>query len=279
MRKAMIPVLFLLALLITAGPARAQQPPEQKAINPAPALKGKIFQLTHRSPRVLVQVLQPLTSGSPGAVISASEETQTISVRDFPENLEAIESAIRLLDKPDTASRRVGLEIQISLIAASQEGAAGDSKIPPFLDPVIAQLQRTLLFKNYRYITTLNQRTLDQGRVGASGAIANFFPGKGLSEKPASYDYSFRDVRVIPGTGEKATIHVGEFEFTAAVPFVTNVKEVELGIQSPKADYQRISMATGLSLREGEQVVVGTSSAGGEDKAVIVVVSIRRTGT
>jgi len=223
-----------------------------------------------------MQVLQPLTSGTGGAVITASDEMQTISVRDFPENLQAIEAAIRLLDKPEAGSRRVGLEIQISLIGAYQDGTAGDAKLPPFLAPVVAQLQRTLSFKTYRYITTLNQRTLDQGRVGASGAIANFFPGKDLADAPAGYEYNFMDLRLIPGTGEKATIQVGDFQFIALVPVVINPKQVAAGVQSPQVQTQKVSFATSLSLQEGEQVVVGTSSAGGEDKAIIVVVSIRR---
>jgi hypothetical protein len=41
-------------------------------------------------------------------------------------------------------------------------------------------------------------------------------------------------------------------------------------------EYQRISLVTGLSLRDGEQVVAGTSGVGEGDKALIVVVSISR---
>jgi len=278
MKKEWKICLLLIAALIATAPAFAQAQTEQKP-KAGPEYKGRVFQLNHRSPRVLLPVLQPLTSGSAGSAISGSEETRTISVRDFPENLEAIEGAIRLLDKPETGSRRVGLEIQISLIGASQEPAAGESKIPQPLAPVITQLQRTLSFKSYRHITTLNQLTLDQGRVGASGAIAQFFPERWLSETPGGYEYNLRDIRVIAGTGTAATIQVGEFEFIAMVPFITNPKQVEIGTQPPKVDRQRISMATGLTLKEGEQVVVGTSGAGGEDKAIIVVVSIRRTGS
>jgi hypothetical protein len=71
----------------------------------------------------------------------------------------------------------------------------------------------------------------------------------------------------------------GDFEFVAGIPVVANPREVEIGVQQPRMEIQRISMATGLTLREGEQVVVGTSNAGEEGKAVIVVISIRRAGS
>jgi hypothetical protein len=267
--------LLLWAFWLATVPAFAAQQTEQKPGIHA-ELKGKVFQLSHRAPHILLPVLQPLTSGSPGALITGSEETLTISVRDFPENLEAIEAAIRLLDKPETVSRRVGLEIQISLIGASQEASAEESKMPSALVPVIAQLQRTLSYKHYRYITTLTQRTLDQGRVGASGTIAGFFPGKSLREKSATYEYNLRDMRVIQSAAAEVTIQIGDFEFVAGIPVVANPRQVEIGIQPPLMEIQRISMATGLTLREGEQVVVGTSNAGEEGKAVIVVISIRR---
>jgi hypothetical protein len=70
---------------------------------------------------------------------------------------------------------------------------------------------------------------------------------------------------------------VNEFEFAANIPVVSNLKQVLAGrAQNPEITYQKLSMLTGLALREGEHVVVGTSGVGEGDKALIVVVSITR---
>jgi hypothetical protein len=275
--RLFLSVLFLCLLIpgfLSALPQSDQKP--ASAGEPSTLMKARVFQLNHRTPRVLVQVLLPLTSGKSGSVMQGSEEMRTISVRDYPENLEAIEAAIRLLDKPESATARSALEVQISLIAASREPIEGDSQIPATVAPVVEQLRRTLSFTHYRYITTLSQRTLDQGRLGASGIIPNMFPVRQLQNKPGQYEYNLKDLRVIPGTSGAATIQAGEFEFIASLPVVANPRQVEVGVAEPKWEYQRLSMATGLTLREGEQVVVGTSNIGNGDKAIIVVVSMRR---
>jgi hypothetical protein len=274
-------VLFFLAAGIMVSPApksAAQESPRKTGApaTPAPELKGRVYQLAHRPPSALLQVLQPLTSGRPGAVITGSDELRTISVRDFPENLEAIEAAIRLLDKPETVLHRTALEAQISVIAASQDPAESEATVPSFLTPVVDQLRRTLSFRHYRYVTTLTQRILDHSRAGASGAMPNPFPVKGVEDKPGEYQYEIRDLRVVVPAGGPATFQIGDFEFTAVHFMPVNLREVNVGVQAPRLEPQKISLTSGLSVREGEQLVVGSSYAGAGDKAVIIVLSIRR---
>lgn len=249
-------------------PAAAQTPSRE--------LKGRVYQLVHRSPNDLLPVLQPLTSGQVGAVMTASDELRTISVRDLPENLEAIEAAIRLLDKPETLLPRVPLEAQISVIAAAQEAIESDVPVPSFLAPVLEQLRRTLSFKHYRYVTTLTQRILDRGRAGASGAMPNPFPTKPSGDRPGQYEYLFRDVRVSAPPNAPATFQIGVFEFSAVHFMPINPLQVAAGIEPPKLERQKITLSSGLEVREGEQLVVGSSYAGTGDKAVIIVLSIRR---
>lgn len=67
-----------------------------------------------------------------------------------------------------------------------------------------------------------------------------------------------------------------QFEFSLALSRVTNQARVNVGAETPSFDTQRISISTGLTFREGEQVVVGTSSAGEGDKSIIVVLTMRR---
>ncbi len=265
----------LLTIVLSAAPILGRQQEKQET-HVAPSLKSKVFQLQHVSPMVLMPVLQPLASGHSGALMNYSLEIRTISVRDLPENLEAIAAAIRLLDRPGIVTPRIGLNIQLSLIGASQEVDQEKSDMPSALGPVITQLERTLNFKSYRHITTISQQTLDQGKVGSSGVATNYLPAKLGSEKPIHYEYSFAGLRVFTGAGDAASIHVDEFDFQAFIPTMINPRQWATGQQKPEIEMQKVSMATGLVLREGEQVVVGTGNAGGEGRALIVVVSISR---
>jgi hypothetical protein len=274
MRIRRIVLLYLLSIIAANEPATAQNAGRQ-ASEPAGQLQSRVFQLKHALPDNLMQVLQPLTSGRKDAAMAGSDAMMTITVRDLPENLATIESAIRLLDKPADRQAPIALDLRISLIAASQEALETSQPVPQELASVMEQLRRTLNYKHYRYVTTLTQRTMDQGgRVGASGPIATFFPGKYI-EKPAFYEFNAAHVAVAPGSGDKPTIHVSAFEFIANIPVLANLKQVESGAP-PDIAYQKVSMLTGLSMREGEQVVVGTSGVGEGDKALIVVVSITR---
>jgi hypothetical protein len=271
-------ILYLpLLLALVPNTSAVPQNAAQQAAEPAAKLQSRVFQLKHASPDSLIRVLQPLTSGRPDAAIASSAEMMTISVRDLPENLATIESAIRLLDKPSEREAPIALELRISLIAASQEALENNQPVPQELAPVMEQLRRTLSYKHYRYVTTLTQRSMNQGgQVGASGPTATFFPGRFI-DKPAFYDYKVRNIVVAPGADSRPTIHVNEFEFAANIPVVSNLKQVLAGrAQNPEITYQKLSMLTGLALREGEHVVVGTSGVGEGDKALIVVVSITR---
>ncbi len=276
MRSSRIVFFLLFFAILATGPVAAQQTAQQskEAVAPGPKLEGRVFELEHASARALLPILQPLTSGVPGAMLTGSDEARAISVRDLPENLDAISVAISSLDRPASEAPPVALEVRISLIAASQDAPESSPAFPPSLAPVVEQLRRTMNFKHYRYITTLSQRAVDYGPVGASGPTANIFPMKGVN-KPAFYEYRLQNLRLL-GTGAEATIRVGAFEFIASLPVVTNLSAFKVGVASPSIEYQKLSMQTGLSLREGEQVVVGTTGIDEGDKALIVVISISR---
>jgi len=162
------------------------------------------------------------------------------------------------------------------VIAASQESHDGGTPVPPFLAPVVEQLRRTLSFKHYRYVTTLTQLILDRSRAGATGAMPSPFPTKGGEERPGRYEYVLRETRVVAPANGPATIQIGEFEFTAVHFMPVNPAQIKLGVAPPKLEPQRLSLSSGLTVREGEQLVVGSSYAGSGDKAVIIVLSIRR---
>src|SRR2546423_15097856 len=94
-----------LVIIVCAATSFAQAPQP----TPSPSdnyvtntgFKNRVFEVHNRTPEDLIPVLRLLTSGFKGAQVSASNEFRTIIVRDFPENIAAIEDAIKRLDVPE----------------------------------------------------------------------------------------------------------------------------------------------------------------------------------
>lgn len=284
-------VTLVVLAIVLAVPSAALARPQSTQSGNKDAVAGKemqarMFQLTYKNPGNVVKALEPLTSdGQSGKpMIVANDSTMTISVRDFPENLAAIEAAIKLFDKPDPPragpARVDSVDVQISLIAASNDEGLKETAIPAALSPVFEQLRRTLNFKRYRFMTTLTQRMragLSSGQ-GASGSIADPFTTGIAGDRPAQYDYKLVQpyISTYESGPSKATV---QLEFNIVLSSLTNAAQVNVGIATPTFDSQRIGISTGLAFREGEQVVVGTTSAGTGDKSIIIVLTMTRAGT
>src|SRR5919108_3318703 len=104
--------LFFVLLFIT-GAAFAQE----DTFNTVKEYKNKVFTLQHREPRLIAAAVKLLGSGFKGADLSMNEELRTITVRDFPENIAAIEEAIARLDRPSAPAP--DMELKISVLIAS----------------------------------------------------------------------------------------------------------------------------------------------------------------
>src|SRR5438128_6735107 len=84
----------------------AQTPAAQATASRGPdyvdftGFKGKVFDVKYRDPHSLIDALRALGSGFKGATISWSDEFKSLTVRDFPENIAAIEEALKRLDTP-----------------------------------------------------------------------------------------------------------------------------------------------------------------------------------
>src|SRR6266481_5528109 len=88
---------LLLAVISTAAvgqtPNQATPAPVDRYVTNS-GFKNRVFDVHNRMPDDLVPVIRLLTSGFKGAELAASNEFRTITVRDFPENIAAIEEAI-----------------------------------------------------------------------------------------------------------------------------------------------------------------------------------------
>src|SRR6266581_967044 len=145
-----------LAFLSTAalGQTPSQPAPTDKYVTNS-GFKNRVFEVHNRMPEDLVPVIKLLTSGFKGAQLAASNEFRTITVRDFPENIAAIDEAIKRLDTPEVSRPNIELRMHV-LLASNKEGAS--NQYPADLKDVITELQTTLSFKEYTLLTSIVQR-------------------------------------------------------------------------------------------------------------------------
>ena len=219
--------------------------------------RTKIFVIHNRNARDIARAIKMLGSTSPGADVSSNDEMHTITVRDFPENVAVMEEAIGRLDVPAPATQDV--ELKISLLIGSKSPLPGPS-VPDDLAPVVKQLQSTLRYSHYGLMTANIQRTKAGEGVEGSGVAEATLVGMAASaEHPVFYNYKLRNIRV--ESGDRPSVAIEKFEFGMRVPV-----RLEKGTQ-----YQNIGFDTPVSVREGEKVVIGTTTMG--DRAVIVVLT------
>lgn len=240
----------------------------QKAEAPGPqyveekGFKGRVFEIKHREPNQLSMVIHPLGSGFKGATIQANQEFNTITVRDFPENIAAIEEALKRLDVPQSAQPDVQLHIHV-LIASNAELPPSD--FPGELNDVVKQLRSTLSYKNYGLMTSIIQRSQGNSReIEGSGVAESKLLGLPSPQgNPTFYNYRILHLRTDTSASTPTAIDIERFNFGLRVP---------LSIGS-NINYQNVGFNTPISLREGERVVVGTTAMG--DKGLVVVLSAK----
>ena len=258
-------ILIALALLLAAATsALARQQPAQLARDDdyvtQKMFQNRVFDIKNRDPQALSRVLNPLTSGFRGAVVSPNQEFRTITVRDFPENIAVIEEAIRRLDTPEAP--RPSIEFRVHLLVASNDEAVAN-RFPAELSEVVKQLQTSLGLKNF----TLMGSQVVRGREGNwdtwNKGVADFklAGDTQASKNPVFYNYNIRQV-TLDTAGGQPRVQVGEFNMNMRVP---------LSLGPDKLAYEDIGFKNPVSLRDGDRVIVGTTNIA--DKTIVVVVS------
>lgn len=251
-------LLFAFALLVSFSVlAQTNNEPPKEDPN---KFQVKLFEVKHKSPNVLVNAIAALGSGRSNSRIDPNDNLKTITVRDLPENIAAIEVALKRLDLPDPAP--VSIQTQIYLISASDE-AGETAPFPKEIEPVVAQLKATLKYKNYRYVNTFINRVNDGGSIESSGT------GQSISgsSNPTFMQCKMSQVRLATDNLGKEAIRIGRFNFGLRVP---------IQVKSGEYQYQDVGLNTELSLSEGGLAVVGTANIGAGDGAMIVVVSAKK---
>lgn len=246
-----------LAFAISISPSFAQEA-KQDEYNTIREFKNRVFSVEHREPRTIAAAVKLLGSGFKGAGMTVNDELKTITVRDYPENIAAIEEAIKRLDRAAPKSPEV--EIKLSVLIGSKTPLAA-AVVPDDLGPVVKQLQSTLSFTHYGLMTATVHRTKPGVGIEGSGVAEPTLLGMAaVQERPIVYSFHLRSITLGPAP-ERSSVDIGNVAFSMRVP-------LELG---NSVQYQSVGFETPVSLRQGEKVVIGTTTM--RDKVLIVVVT------
>jgi hypothetical protein len=252
---------IIIAALLIAVSALAQDKKADDNYNTVREFRSKVFEVQNRDPREIASTVRLLGSGFKGAEISVNHELRTITVRDFPENLAAIEGAITRLDR--AVAESPDIEMKISVLIGSKTPLAGASSVPDELAPVVKQLESTLKYAHYGLMTATVQRTKPGNGLEGSGVADPTILGMTTREgRPILYTYHLVGLRTT--SGERPSISIDNFEFSMRVP-------IDVGGTTQPTQYQSVGFETPVSVRQNEKVVIGTTTMG--EKALIVVVT------
>lgn len=267
--------LALIALLTSALPA--QTPPVTSAPQVKPpepdlatlrAMKSKIFEIKHRHPTWLASSLRVLGSGVRGAQIDSNDQNglNTISVRDFPENLTLIEDAIKRLDVPSAASKAPDMELHLQVLFASKQPTPAGS-LPEELQEVVKSLKGALAYRGYTLAASFVQRwdTRNGRMIQGKGQIEGSALSLGTAKDPSLLRLEWEanaGLVMDQGLNTPVLLQIPKFQF-----FATEER-------SGGSSHSLAKIETGVSLKEGEHVVVGTSVI--KDQGLIIVLTARR---
>ncbi|HJU93387.1 MAG TPA: hypothetical protein VJ656_10670 [Pyrinomonadaceae bacterium] len=175
------------------------------------------------------------------------------------------------------------LDTQLFLIVGTNQDVA-DANLPASLDSVLKQLRATLPFKNYRLAATLLNRVKNEGRLDLKWIGGPLAPTAGAPPTltPTFSNFTVHKVRLVRANDGQQKVQMQGFNFGARVPIQTGQAIASSDGRFPTGgfptiNYEPTGVATDISMREGEPVIVGTLNVGPSGDAIILVVSAKRT--
>ena len=197
-------------------------------------------------------------------------------------NVQAQEGNTPQTPAKQTESRddETNLDTQLFLIVGTNQDVV--EKLPASLDSVVKQLKAALPFKNYRLAATLLNRVKNEGRLDVSWIGGPLSSTSTATLTPSFSNFIIRQVRLVRTSEGQQMVQMQGFNFGARIPIQTGQAVASTGPSFPTGgfptiNYERTGVATDISMREGEPVLVGTLNVGPSGDAIILVVSAKRT--
>jgi len=256
LRHSLVP-LALLALCSGALAEEAAKPattatpkpsPEQPKRAPRLGDIQRVFVIRHANLQEVGEVLSVFPATI--AYYKYGPDPTALGVSGPPAVVAAIEETIKRLDVAPALKKSADITVYvIEALSAPQ----ADAKVPPFLDPVVAQLKSTFRYADYRLADTLIARAIVDGRTKLR-AVA-------VSEQQPEVSYSLRAMPALVSSANTRAIRMEGMEF--AFTYSGGGKS---GLSTIAAD---------IYVPEGQYVVVGKSGTGQPGNALILVLSAK----
>lgn len=176
----------------------------------------------------------------------------------------------------DTKEDEINLDTQLYLIVGTNQDVV-ESKLPASLDPIVKQLRAALPFKNYRLAATLLNRVKNEAKVELSWIGGPMASNASPTLTPSFSQFKVRQVKLVRNNEGQQMVQMLGFNFGARIPIQTAGPIASNGAVTPIINYESTGVATDISMRESEPVIVGTLNVGPSGDAIILVVSARRT--
>lgn len=198
-------------------------------------------------------------------------------------NVYAQETQTQPQAQPQTQSQtqpqtdETNFETQLFLLVGTNQDVA-EPRIPSSLDGIMKQLRATLPFKNYRLATTLINRVKNEGRLDVNSISGPFVPVTSSNNIPQTTPSQFkiRQIKLVRDQGQPL-VQVSGFYFSSRMAIPVGSPVAATNPAPPAFNYESATLATDISMRESDPVIVGTLNTGPSGDAIILVMSARRT--
>jgi len=233
---------FAIALLIAAL-ASAQEPAKPQ--------NARMIQLQHTETGSVVSLVGPIAAK--GAVtLAADAKLNIITLSGPPDAVAVIENFIKQID-----AARKSIEVTAWVIVGQKEANA--EKMPDDLQPVLKQLKSLFPFAGYR----LAETAVVRGVAGQGSQTRGSLPNPALIPQTYTFRYRRADADSTEGI---PVIKLSEVRFDTMVPYEAGVGQHQ---------YMEASIISDVSLKSGQKVVLGKTSAGLGKESLFLVLSAR----
>ena len=174
------------------------------------------------------------------------------------------------------ADEAAGLEVQLHILVASKTADGEGEKLPASLDAVVKQLKTTFAFKHYRLATTLLNRVKNGGRLSLKWVGSPLLEqSAATTATPGFNEFNIMGIKLEKDDAGRDVVQMSNFYFGARIP-IQLPSVASTGVSVPTLQYEQTGITTDISMREGEQTIVGTLNVGPAGDALIVVVTAKK---
>jgi hypothetical protein len=174
----------------------------------------------------------------------------------------------------DTTEKRIGLEITLHLLVASNGQGLQGAKPSPAMESVVKQLREALNVSSVNVASTLFHR-VESGSglfVKGVGTASLASPTSNPQTTPTFYDYNIDRVLLDDATDGSGKIRLGKLYLSMRFPIYLQKGE---GTQTT-VSYESIQIVTSASLKENTPTIIGTTNVGRPDETLVVVITIKK---